>query len=74
MSTEQVPACSCSRCQQLVAVDLGQLAYEAYRIGAGGRSLATGDTLPDWPDLPAEIREAWRASADGVRMFLESLG
>jgi hypothetical protein len=37
---------------------LGQVAYEAYRDRADGRSLATGEPLPAWDQLNAEIREA----------------
>jgi hypothetical protein len=44
-------------------------AYEGYVIGAGGRSLISGEPLPSWPDLGPELREAWRAAADAVLMF-----
>jgi hypothetical protein len=44
----------------------GQVAYEAYRAAAGGRSLAAGDPLPEFEDLPAAIRRAWEAVADAV--------
>ncbi len=44
----------------------GEVAYNAYREAAGGRSLATGDPLPDFEDLPATIRRAWQAAADAV--------
>jgi hypothetical protein len=43
--------------------DLGREQYEAYRDKAQGRSLATGDRLPDWEGLPAVIRAAWGAAA-----------
>jgi hypothetical protein len=46
--------------------DLGQIAYEAYSASAGGKSLVSGDTLPDWADLDPQIREAWRAAAEAV--------
>lgn len=47
--------------------DLGAIAYEAYSREAGGVSLATGDALPEWTDVPTDIRAAWRAAAEAVR-------
>ena len=45
---------------------IGRLAYEAYCRKTGGVSLATGDRLPSWIDLRANIREAWGESASAV--------
>jgi hypothetical protein len=45
---------------------LGQTAYEAYRDRADGRSLASGEPLPAWPQLSPDIREAWQAAALAV--------
>lgn len=50
---------------------LAKVAYESYRTCSDGKSLVSGAVLPEWADLAPEIREAWRASADGVRMWLE---
>lgn len=47
-------------------VNLGKIAYEAYSAKSKGKSLATGDDLPKWEDLPWEIRDAWNASAAAV--------
>lgn len=55
-------------------IELGQVAYEAYRQMVNGKSAVTGNVLPEWPELPPEIREAWRGTADAVRMFLETIG
>jgi hypothetical protein len=55
-----------------MTIELGQVAYESYRTCSDGKSLVSGATLPDWSDLDPKIREAWRASADGVKMWLES--
>ncbi len=52
-------------------MDLGHVAYRAYFTATGGRSLVDRSGLPRWEDLLPEFREAWRATADGVRMFLE---
>lgn len=52
-------------------VDLGQVAYEAYCVAVGGRSAITGELLPSWNGQDPEVRAAWRAAADGVRMYLE---
>lgn len=57
-----------------MSVELGQVAYESYRTASGGKSLVSGAGLPDWDKLTMAIREAWRASADGVKMWLESRG
>ncbi|MCL4851804.1 MAG: hypothetical protein KJZ78_10530 [Bryobacteraceae bacterium] len=43
-----------------------QIAYEAYFERAGGKSLATGQSLPYWDALPVEIKEAWEAAATAV--------
>lgn len=45
---------------------MGYVAYEAYRVTTGGKSLASGARLPSWTNLPEEIRAAWRAAADAV--------
>jgi hypothetical protein len=43
-----------------------QIAYEAYFEKAGGKSLATGQSLPGWEALSAPIKEAWEAAATAV--------
>jgi hypothetical protein len=45
---------------------LGRIAYEAYCINTGGRSLATGDDLPPWEQLGDEYKTAWIAAAREV--------
>lgn len=54
------------------SIDIGQVAYEGYRAASDGRSLISGHPLPDWNDQAPQIREAWRAAADAVRMFDET--
>lgn len=44
----------------------GQIAYEAYRNDAGGRSIATGAALPTWDDMGSRMRRAWENSAKAV--------
>jgi hypothetical protein len=44
----------------------GQVNYEAYRLATAGRSLITGDELPDWDRLPEDVQTAWQAGADAV--------
>jgi hypothetical protein len=44
----------------------GQVAYEAYSANTGGKSLATGDTLPAWGDLGDAYKTAWIAAAREV--------
>lgn len=47
---------------------IGMAAYESYRIVSDGKSLASGQPLPPWQELPGATREAWRAAADGAVM------
>lgn len=51
---------------------MAQVAYEAYKKAAGGKSLATGATLPEWDTLKFEIREAWAVAADAAVRHFES--
>ena len=53
-------------------IDLGKVAYLAYCTYSDGKSLISGETLPSWEDQSEEIRAAWRATADGVKMFLDT--
>lgn len=55
-------------------IELGQVAYEAYRAAVDGVSLITGDRLPDWGDLREDARAAWRAAADAVTMYASQQG
>lgn len=48
------------------AYTLAKIAYEGYCAQTGGKSLATGDDLPQWEALPVAIREAWTASVRAV--------
>jgi hypothetical protein len=48
-------------------VEAAQAGYEAYRTQAGGKSLATGATIPEWAQLAPAIQTAWRAAAAGVK-------
>lgn len=50
-------------------VSPGRAAYEAYVIASDGKSLISGAPLPAWYDLRPDIREAWRAAADGAIML-----
>ena len=44
----------------------GRLAYDTYKSNAGGKSLVTGDPLPDYDALPERVQFAWEAAADIV--------
>jgi hypothetical protein len=44
----------------------GQVAYEAYSVKTGGKSLVSGDRLPSWDDLPEQVQVAWEAAAQAV--------
>jgi hypothetical protein len=45
---------------------LGRLAYEAYSMNTGGKSLASGDDLPSWDDQDDRYKTAWIAAARAV--------
>lgn len=49
-----------------MAIELGQVAYTAYVAGRGD------SRFRPWEDQSPENREAWRACADGLKMFLEA--
>lgn len=46
--------------------ELAKIAYDAYVVAAGGKSLATGDPLPDFWSLKLEIQDAWWAASRAV--------
>ena len=45
---------------------MGQVGYEAYGESSSGKSLISGQPLPDWEDLKTTIQDAWEHSADAV--------
>lgn len=44
----------------------GQIAYEGYRKASGGKSLISGQPLPEWDGLTSAIQAAWEASGEAV--------
>jgi len=44
----------------------GQVAYEGYRRFSEGKSLASGEPIPEWDGLALEIQRAWEAAAMSV--------
>lgn len=54
-------------------LEMGRMAYEGYRVGSDGKSLISGAVLPEWADLAPEIRAAWRAAADAVLMYADTV-
>ena len=55
---------------EAAGADMGRVAYEAYTVSCGGRSVR-GDKLPTWPAQAADIREHWRAAADAVLLLTD---
>jgi hypothetical protein len=45
---------------------LGSIAYEAYRSFSDGKSLISGQPIPDYDKLPQPIKDAWMAAAKAV--------
>jgi hypothetical protein len=52
--------------------DLGEILYNAYRDEAGGRSIVTGDFLPDWSALDPRIQAGWVAAWRAGRKAVET--
>jgi len=48
----------------------GEVAYSAYFVACGGKSLVSGAELPSWDEQAEEIRAAWQAAADAVARAL----
>lgn len=44
----------------------GAVAYRAYGVATGKKSLVSGEALPPWEALPPEMKVAWSASAVSV--------
>lgn len=50
----------------------GQIGYESYFDFANGRSLATGQDLPQWSKLTWAVKAAWeKAAGDIVQNYIE---
>lgn len=52
--------------EQTMKDEYGRIAYEAYCEHTNWKSLATGQSLPQWDGLKPEIREAWIVSSDAL--------
>lgn len=50
--------------------DLAKTAYDAYCKATGGKSLVTGDLLPDFWHLKPEIMDAWYEAGNAVKDFM----
>lgn len=46
--------------------EYGKYAYNGYKIIAEGKSLIDGKPLPEWDDLPENIKVAWLGAALAV--------
>lgn len=44
-----------------------KIAYDAYCQQTGGKSLITGDLLPQFEELKQSIQDAWYSAAAAVR-------
>ncbi len=45
---------------------IAELAYNAYRVASGGKSLVSGDRIPEFQYLPEAIQNAWLVAAKAV--------
>lgn len=51
-------------------ITLGEIAYNAYCESTGGKSLVTGDKLPEFKYLSEDIKTAWNRAASAVVEFV----
>ena len=49
---------------------IGEIGYEAYRQFTGGKSLVSGQDIPEFAKLSAAIKNAWEAAADHIVAFV----
>jgi hypothetical protein len=47
-------------------MSFGRVAYEAYRKSSDGKSLVSGQALPEWDGLHERIKQAWEDAALSV--------
>ena len=59
---------------QELTMRMAQSGYESYCAYTGWKSVVTGCDLPGWQDLPAGVKDAWFAAAEGMTEFLASVG
>jgi hypothetical protein len=52
----------------------GEYAYWKYCEATDGRSLVSGDLLPEWSALDEGIQDAWQFAAHSVLVEFGSLG
>lgn len=50
-------------------LEAAKIAYEAYCVHTGGRSLITHQKLPDFFSLRSDIQQAWSTAAKAVIHF-----
>lgn len=53
-------------CRDFMNKSAAQTAYEAYATFSDWKSLISGAPLPEWGDLPNEVKMAWEAAAEAV--------
>ena len=58
--------------KQELIMNAAKIGYENYCRYTGWKSIVTGDALPEWKNLPGEIKNAWFASAQAVINFAEA--
>ena len=54
----------------MAVVEEGQVAYTAYRDHTNGRSLVSGEPIPEWEFLPEQVKAAWQAAGEAVARLL----
>jgi hypothetical protein len=54
-------------------LEAAKIAYEAYCVSTGGKSLITHQKLPNFLDLRSDIQQAWSAAAKAVMHFCKKV-
>lgn len=49
----------------------GRENYDGYRRQSEGKSLVSGEELPEWDALPGDIKAAWEAGGSAVYQAAE---
>lgn len=74
LKTGKVERCdswkAAQRKEQAFYDNLPEISYTAYCEQTGWKSADTGADLPDFADIPDDVKSAWKASAYALAKFL----
>ena len=53
-----------------MAIDIGLIAFEAYKKKVGGKTY-DGKDMPNWSDVGQSVQDGWRHAAVAVSQYLD---